>query len=527
MFINKNGLVVGKRDIVISWVQLAAYFIFFVVLAQGLIHRLIQNSCVNFWQDESLIVFVANHAPFTMDFFRALKSMTAGMPWPFMEYWAYLSVLKAIVPLDYLMAHLEFFLRLPLFFYSLLMALAVFVMVRTLARSAVVALWITSYVFVDSVLAAHLGSEMRFHASGMAHAALSWCLLALMLTRPEGKESRVKRVLFFMWFASGVIASSAHLYAAYSFYMQLIVAAGVEFGCFPDLKLPHMSRKIKLLILGAGMIAGGLCARFIGLLHSPAGGRVEDFGGAIKAICQVFNILLPPAGLLWAVGFVVLGAIFWRKTNIHAGKKVFILCLGVLQAGVIAVLAYKYFAWRGFGLMAWVPRYASAGLLPLVFFCCYLLRFSISHHIDRKWGVWGLCFFLFSLVAGHVHASSYWGDDRIDLKDQRWSMAKDNILRLKVLGKVTYIIGAVPNADHSLMADVHGLSLDHTWQIYTGGPFAVAPISRYKVNLYGGRTGLPCEERERYPVAEDGRAKSYAVDFCEHGKVVLRVVEKN
>lgn len=505
-----------------SWGVKGIWLIYGALFVRTLWERMLQNSRLNFWQDESLIVFVGNHLPWQRSFWQALKSMTAGMPWPFIEYWGYMQFLRLMIPLENIMEQLEFYLRLPLTLYSLIAGVCIFLMIRRLSRSDVLASVTTFLLVVQSDLGALLGLQMRFHSSAFSHTALSWCLLVYMLMWPSVQVD-VKRRMFWVWLVFGCICGASHVYGVYSFILQLVVLITVRIGMWDNFELPEFSvvtRRLAFLIpIGVALMEG---AFFVIFIHQGLGTNkfIEDF---VPVFYQFGNLMFPPNVLLWFGLFGGLSILFLGKSCALRWHKAFIILMGIFQWLVIFWLAYKYYSWRAVG-GEWVTRYAFAGLVPCLFVFGYLAGQVLPDRFDRVISYPVLVVTVVLILGGRLEARPLNTTIYEGTLTSRWDRIRTRVLELGIQGKVTHIIGARPEGDHSLQQDYFGSSLDHTWQIYTNGPFAVAPITQYFINQYGGRTGLPCEERQLYPLAKDGLGSQYAIDFCEINQAEIRLI---
>lgn len=499
------------------------------IIIETIFEHLRANSMASFWLDESLMFYVANHPPFSNSFFGAMRDMMSAMPWPFVEYWAYEQILKHSMPLNHLMENLEFYLRLPLTFYSIIVSVSIFLMTRILSGSYVLAGFITVFLGTINPTLSHLGSEVRFHTSGLAHTAISWCLLAHLLT--AGNKSRlVNYILFFSWVISVIIAGASHVYALYSLFLQVIVLVFADHDYFPNFsvrKIHGLCKSISILVVYGIGIVSGLFFVFV-MVHSGERGPTDiPFVDALKKGVRLLgkNIFLP-GFWIWLILYFLIAWLAIRRIE-GRGNKIKILfgaLFGLSQLALIVFLSMQYLR-IGYGPESWMGRYVIAGLIPFIFFLAYLAKGAL----DQKWES-GLCvpaaifIFLYFLINPEVN-DGFWPKYSNKAENMnKWNMIRHEILKNNAYGKVNYVLGLNPDIVQHTQHDVNGGGADITWQLYTGGPFSIT--TKDKRNLYGGRTGIPCEIRDKLPPAILP-AKEYAVDFCEKDKAILRIVKFN
>ena len=493
------------------------YLAFAFIFIHLIIYRLIQNSLQSLWLDESIMVFIANHPLFSKSFFMALTENIAGMPWPFIEYRVYLHILK-LLPFNYVFDHLEFFLRLPLTFYSTITAVCAFLMVRRLSTSTVFASIVTFFLFGVNYLSAHLGSELRFHSSAFMHITISWMLLSYILTMENNKHAKL---LWILWLISAMLTGFSHLYGIYSLGIEAIVLLLNING-----NLSKKSRILSLIYLGFAIAAQILFYKFCTIHPYHRDLYTGDVSVLIKTTFTILNhYIFIPNLWLWLIFFSVawILALLKQKTlkeKIHYGL---LGILALLQLTVMAVLCFIYLYWQ-WGPENWAPRYIIAGVVPFVFFLSLLSKNLFQSGWDNKLSiVIGICILWFYIFSGHA-CRTYWPEKKDFDPSDRWLQIKTLIQKNNAYGKVNAALGVAPNRRAIDQRDIYGNSLDVTWQIYTGGPFSTSSFLQYDKDFLAGRKGFPCAVRDLYPIAQ-GIGKSFVIDFCEKDAVSLRILE--
>lgn len=484
----------------------------------------VQNAFKIFWLDESLMFFMANHTPFSSLFMMALKTMPAVMPVPFMEYWLYFRLLESALPLDFVMTHLEFILRFPLIVYMGLSVGCVYLMNLRLSRSNFIAALFTCLLLLFSSLGQHLGAEVRFHTSGFMHMSLSWFLLTALLTG-SGKNEKQRNFIMILWAISSCLTSWSHIYGIYSSVLQFGLVLFAEFRLLPRLTTKNIKVPVKLfsyfLVYGS-VIAAAVFFRFAITQPYFRDERLkqgwESFHQCIEALS---TYLLIPNFWFWVVIFVLLS--FWgftRQSQLRERLKIlFIIGLGFLQFVIMILLTYRYFK-IGWGPDAWVARYSMAGIIPLMFCLSYLSFGLIKPVWERQFGLVSAVVFLGVFLLKPGLNTSYWGK-RDAIEESHWDNIRRDVIQTHALGKVRYVMGLVPERSSTNQKDIHGEGVDHTWQLYTVGPFQIADFKTAYITQHGGLQPLPCKARAILPRAMSG-ADKYAVDFCEKGRVILR-----
>ncbi len=508
--------------------SLLIYLSFIIIVLHTLIGRILYSWYTPLWQDETLMLYVANHKPFSPYFYVALRDLIAAMPWSFVEYWAYLKLLKASLPLNSIMEHVELILRLPLTLYSIIFITSVFIISRRLSRSNLFATFITVLLVTINYMSSHLGTELRFHTSGFAHSALSWCLLTLLLTS-EHKSKLASHILLMCWSISVLIAGAAHIYSTYSLFIQVFVFVLTNHHCIPSLSLEKLNDLFKsaclLLVYGVGIIEG-LFLRFV--MTKPAL-RTEITSNTSEAISlslqSLSKYLFIPNIWLWVGLFLFcIGYTIIQNKNRNDRLKLLIVAgLGLAQLALMLLLSVKYFKWS-WGPETWIGRYAMAGLLPFIFFLSYFARDVIKKNWEMKWGGYVCLAGLMLYLIFPPTSLTYWRKPQLkeSYKKDQWTKIRKEILTHDAYGKVTHVLGIEPNFTHFNQQDINGNMIDQTWQLYTGGPFSIAKVGHR--NPFGGREGVQCKNREKLPLIFM-RVSSYAIDFCEEGKTVLRMVK--
>lgn len=500
--------------------------ILFIVI-ETLFEHLRANSMASFWLDESLMFYVANHPPFSNAFFGAMRDMMSAMPWPFVEYWAYEQLLKHFVPFNHLMEHLEFYLRLPLTFYSFAISVSIFLMTRVLSGSYLLAGIITVFLGTINPTLAHLGSEVRFHTSGLAHAAISWCWLAHLL-RAENKSRLVHYVFFFSWIVSALIAGASHAYALYSVFLQVMVFVFADQNWFPNLsvrKINGLCKSIAILVVyGIGIVLG-LFFVFV-MVHSGERGPTDiPFLDVLnKGVGLLGKNIFLPSFWIWLIVYLLIAWLAVRRIEGKGNKiKIFFWALfGLSQLVLIVFLSIQYLR-IGYGPESWMGRYVIVGLIPFIFFLAYLAKGAFDQKWESRLCVPAAIFIFLYFVMNPKVNDGFWPRYASKAENMnKWNMIRHEILKNNAYGKVNYVLGLNPDIVQHTQHDVHGDGADITWQLYTGGPFSIT--TKDKRNLFGGRIGLPCEIRDKLPPAILP-AKEYAVDFCEKDKAMLRIVK--
>lgn len=489
--------------------------------------RFFQNGLHTIWLDESIMVFIANHKPFTAPFFAALKENIAGMPWPFIEYGIFLNILKGVFPLPFIMDHLEYWLRLPLTLFSAVTILSMFVMGRRLSRSWMISAWTTACLFLFNYLSQHLGGELRFHSSAFMHIALSWCLLSCFLTS-VGPRSHIQSTFFFLWLIELFLTGWSHLYGIYSVFLQAIVFALAAANLFP-LSIPWERPswlKKTLTTIFITFIGIAQLTFFITSTPHPYSRThgSPDLSILFNAAWRVCNQLIFFPGLtFWLISLIIIGGFALIKSanrKIIPGNTVlFILATGQIAIMLLAGMYYTHLNW---GPENWGSRYIMMGLIPFTFFYCALARDIIPPAWDKR-GSFVIAGILLGIFITTPRVRNTYGGTNTVLSGKKYEVAlRNDLRRLNAYRRVTTVLGLRPIARHLDQKDVFGTSMDFTWQIYVKGPFNMTPITQYKTNLYGGLRGFPCVVRDIYPLA-DGPAEEFVIDFCDKDNYQLRI----
>jgi hypothetical protein len=497
------------------------------ILLDILARRFEQNSLKAIWLDESIMVFIANHPPFSRTFFEALKENIAGMPWPFVEYAVFLRLLEITVPLPEVMDHLELFLRLPLTVYSAVTAAAVFLMARRLSKSWITGAAAALFLFVFNYLSQHLGGELRFHTGALAHISLSWCFLGYFLTAGN-KKPRAKNFYLAAWLTGLTLSGWSHLYGIYSVFLQGIVFGLAAAGFLP-LRRPFEKKIAPKIITLAFVVLTGL-GQALFFLKWPPHPYSRRYGrpAAPELFDAAWRIaddhIFYPSLWFWIISLAVFCAIAVRKSasRREAGVKLLVLLLGAAQIALTLLLGMHY-SRLNWGPESWGARYTMFGLVPFVFFYSLIAK----DVIPRNWDKTGSLAFAVVLILIYIcdpGPKRIYGGSVQKLSGHAYQTGlRQDLRRLDAHGRVTAVLGLRPNPRHLDQRTVHGLSMDFTWQIYVKGPFALAPITEYKNNLFGGLRGFPCAAREVYPVAT-GPAEEFVIDFCDKDRYVMRVL---
>jgi len=340
-----------------------------------------------------------------------------------------------------------------------------------------------------------------------------------------------------------IINGWSHIYSVYSLLLQWGVYCLVGLGWVPRLSLPPVSQWMKRLALFAVGLFGVLQVFFFFHYMSVPGYRggkppsvpVTPIEAFVKTIAPFNDLVLLPGIWFWVIALLLLIIFALKNNNLPRGEKwkmylIFLLSVSQLLVGFVYGTRMELLNWPA------TASYTLIGIVPFVFFLSYLAEFSVKAQWDEKPIAYLISLFLigYCLISPRAVPTLYRISPQLNLPiqprppvDLRWHDMREQLLKLNAYGKVNYIFGAVPTKDHSWQKDVHGRDIDHTWQVYSGGPFSVASITQYTHNLYGGRTGLSCSDRNEYPIAQNQpAAQEYAVDFCEEGKVFVRVVKK-
>lgn len=493
----------------------------------------IHNATTPLWQDEALIVFVANHNPWEITFWQSLKSMSAAMPWPFIEYWVHLKALEFYVPFAHLMRHLEFYLRLPLLMHLTITAFSGYTMVLRLTRSHAFAGLSTIFLFMLNTLTEVLGTELRFHTSGFMHSVLSWSLLTLALTSRH-EPPRHQRLYLGLWAIEVMIAGWSHIYTTYSLFAQLFIFSLTCADWIPNLKLPTLSKKTKALLMIA--IGGAGCVQFLFFelfMQHPSSRSTKallPIESLQKAIVYANDILMPSVWL-WGISFIFFVSVGLYKSP--KSQKITLLVIamfGLSQFVMIIFLGnlHATYNWTPYDL---VSRYMMAGVASFLFSYAYFSAYATSSYWDRYIGpALIMATLIWQTIPSNYQIKKQQPQSvfkrQLAVVHNRWRTVKRLALEHNAIGKIHFIAGAQPRHDHSVQQDINHGDLSHTWQLYTGGPFSIAPISEYKTNAYGGRVGISCEESRKFPQPSTGRTyHSYIIDFCEKDAVMLRGIE--
>ena len=509
------------------------------ILAWCFIMRFIDNGVMGLRSDEATsALFVSNHSPFTRAFWQACKSQVAGMPWSFIDYWAYLEILKRAVPFEHMMKHMEFYLRFPVTMLSLIAAIAGFFMVKRLSGSAILASIITVCVFTLSDVAAYSSNVIRFHGWGFSYSIISFCLLAYLLTSQTMSKTK-QYVFLFSWAWFAIINGWSHIYSVYALIVQWFTFCIAGLGWAPRLSLPPVSKWAKRCVLTAVGFSGVMqIFFFINYMHNPVFRGAKEvaspyaFTESFNAIINTFDrLIFLPNMWLWLAAFLCFIVFAIKREKLAEGqkwKKWLMVGVSVGQLLVCAVFSFRMLSRN------WSPEshYLLLGIVPFIFFFSYLAQYTFKSEWDKTKAVYIVSAALigFYLFNPNVSMTFFHKTPGFNLttRPSEWHDLRDEILALDAYGKVDYIFGAQPYWDHSVQMDVHGRGLDHLWQAYAGGPFSIAPITSYSRNFYGGRIGLDCSQASRYSEAKMGSssAKSYGLDFCKKDKIRIRIVEK-
>lgn len=506
--------------------KLIFVLVFLFIAGETLVERFIQNSYPLLWLDEPLELFVAIHTPFTQSFTTALKKIISSMPLFYIEYWLYLKLLYHIFPLNELMRHLETFLRLPLTLYAMVTIASLATMTWRLSRSYVFAGVTTLVLFTINYLSSHLGGELRFHSAGFAHCALSWCCFSLFLTS-EHNSRRVRYVLFGLWICTALLAGASHIYSTYSLFLQIFIFLLVGWHMLPEMKLPDIKLPAKIfgfLIVLAGALAEGLYFLLYSVKPYPRDALLTDLQAVQKSFSLLSTYIFIPSLWLWIGLFVLLGLLTFLKTQHWRNrfKIIFLFLLGLVQILLTLLLSWKYLKWN-WGPNPWLPRYATAGLIPFVFFLSYFARNWINPKWEDKIAVGIATATLIIFLLNPSLNDSYYGHDHDKpYGDERWLKLRQNILDVNGYGQVHYVLGLKPSLNPLEQYDVNDISVDIYWQLYSGGPFSMTPLD--KIDPFGGRIAFPCEARRSLPSAII-EGVNYALDFCDKDQVHLRIVK--
>lgn len=498
----------------------------FGIVLDILARRFQQNSLKAIWLDESIMVFIANHPPFSRTFFDALKENIAGMPWPFVEYAAFLRLLELAVPLPDVMDRLELFLRLPLTVYSAVTVAAIFLMARRLSKSWITAAAVSLFLFAFNYLSRHLGGELRFHTGALTHIALSWCFFSYFMTA-QNQKPRARNFYLAAWLTGLTLAGWSHLYGIYSVFLQGIVFSLAAAGLFP-LRRPFENKIAPKIMTLAFIVLTGLGQAYF-FMKWPPHPYSRRYGQA--ALPELFdaawriadNLIFYPSLWLWIISLAAFGALTMRKSVSlrDTGAKLLVLLLGAAQIALTLLLG-MYYSRLNWGPESWGARYTMFGLVPFAFFYSLTARNALPRTWDRI-GSLGFAAALVLIYLFDPGPKRIYGGSVQKLSGHAYQTGlRQDLRRLDAHGRVTTVLGLRPNPRHLDQRTVHGLSMDFTWQIYVKGPFALAPITEYKKNLFGGLQGFPCAAREVYPAAT-GPAEEFVIDFCEKDRYVLRV----
>jgi hypothetical protein len=501
------------------------------VVVMTLIEWFIRNSSVIFWIDEILMMSMANHEPLSKLYFVAFKEMPGAMPLPFLEFWGYLELLRPRIPLPDLMKNLEMILRLPLTIYMAIIIGFGFWMSRRLSQSTVVAALLTLCLLTFNSLASHLGAELRHHTSGFMHGILSWFFLTMLLTTtPEEKRSKMGWLI--AWTFSATLASWSHVYSIYMVFVQLAVFFLAEFSLLPGgLQLEGIHRLWKMLgllfVFGNNIFAAAFFRFFVTQPYA----RNHQFASNWEAWQHNPNalgkFLFTPHFYFWIAIFITLSLINLLRTsdNKERIKKSLLISLGILQFVLIIFLTIHYFR-LGWGPDPWLARYVMAGVPPLIFVMSYLTRGLINPQWKKCFApLLAISILILFFIKPDINESYWKNGNGFELTgDQRWIQLRERILAQNAYGKIPFVMGLSPNENAISQTDIYGAEVNQTWQLYSGGPYAIGTIYESKMSQFGGRIPLPCEVRDKIPVAKRP-AKIYALDFCEKEKIILRVIK--
>lgn len=463
----------------------------------------LKNSAGSFGGDEALMFFVGDHKLYAPIFLKAVRSMTAGMPYGFWEYGVYLRILK-LLPFNTVMEHLEAIGRLPLTIDFAVIAVSIWGLVWTLTRSMFWVGMITVFLWALSPLSTLLALELRFHSPAMVYIALSWLAFALFETQPGRRRS-------IFWLITAGLSSWTHVFGIYN--------TGIQVMCHGLIRWRSGTLKTGRRAALALCVSVGTAAAFFKLLManpnaepSPPITRAMVF----QAIGSVDHVL-PPSGVLWVLVFVVSSVLFVRaaKSRRDAQERAFVALFGLSQATMIFLLGLRVaqFHWSA---PSNHPRYMMAGLVPFIA--------ALSYILGRVWNpLWERRLLLLGVAVWVIAAGAFLRTATIPGPSKnQWTDLRAQMLAIQGYGKATTVMGLRPSPDHSLQKLLKSEGdVGHVWQIYGKGPFAVAPLTEYWVNSYGGLADLPCEARLRYPAARP-ESERLILDFCDAQHFVAR-----